>query len=256
MTVQCGLSSMKNGASASRPTAWLTRGHSCSESLPVCSLRDGTRASAASRRFVSSRYPISIEKNSTGLRPCSATCWAMPSASEVFPCPGRAAMIVSVDGCMPSKQRVEVVVAGGGADDVALAVVHRLELVHRLFERGIQRDERVGDASLGDLEDRGFGPVERLVDRVLGRVRHLLDAARGLDEAAQHRELGDDLGVVLRVRRRRGRRLDPQQRLAAAELRRAARPGAAPRPRSPDRRARPGCGARTRPRRSTPCAGL
>ena len=86
----------------------------------------------------------------------------------------------------------------------------------------MQLHERVGDAPLGDLEDRGFGAVERLVDVVLGRVRHLLDVARGLDQPPQHRELGDDLRVVRRVRRRGRRRLDPQQRLAAAELRRAA----------------------------------
>ena len=37
------------------------------------------------------------------------------------------------------QQCVEVVVTGRGTDDVALPVVHRLQLVHRLFERGIQR---------------------------------------------------------------------------------------------------------------------
>ena len=142
----------------------------------------------------------------------------MPSASDVLPWPGRAATIVSVDGCMPEQHRVEVVVSGGGADDVALAVVQRVQLVHRLFERGPQLHDRVGDAPFGDLEDRRFGAVERLVDRVLGRVRHLLDAARGLDQPPQHRELGDDLRVVRGVRRRGRRGLDPQQGAAAAEL--------------------------------------
>ncbi len=80
------------------------------------------------------------------------------------------------------QQGVEIAKARGGADDVALMAVQRLELVHRLFERGVQRHERVGDAPFGDLEDRGLGAVERVVDRVLRRVRHLLDAARGLDE--------------------------------------------------------------------------
>ena len=55
MTVQCGLSSMKSGAAASRPTAWLIIDHSLSGMLPVCSLRRSTRASAARSRFVSSR---------------------------------------------------------------------------------------------------------------------------------------------------------------------------------------------------------
>ncbi len=63
------------------------------------------------------------------------------------------------------EQRVEVVVSGGRTDDVALAVVQRLELIHRLFERGIERHERVGDAPFGDFEDRGFGAIEGLVDR-------------------------------------------------------------------------------------------
>ncbi|GIU90280.1 MAG: hypothetical protein KatS3mg010_1379 [Acidimicrobiia bacterium] len=55
ITVQCGLSSMKNAASASRPTAWLSFGHSCSLSRPVDSLRESMSASAARSRFVSSR---------------------------------------------------------------------------------------------------------------------------------------------------------------------------------------------------------
>ena len=115
------------------------------------------------------------------------------------------------------QELVEVVVAGGNADDRRVAVVERLELDQRLLERGVQRDQRVGDALLRDLEDQRLGAVERLVDVVLARERHLLDLARGADQAPQHRELGDDLRVVRRVRRRGRGGLDAQQRLAAAE---------------------------------------
>ena len=45
-------------------------------------------ASAASRRFVSSRWPISIEKNSTGLRRVAARR-AAPRRARTTSCPGR-----------------------------------------------------------------------------------------------------------------------------------------------------------------------
>ncbi len=113
---------------------------------------------------------------------------------------------------------IEIVVPRRGADNVALTVVERLELVHRLFECRVQRHERVRDALLGDLEDRRLGAIERLVDGIVARVCHFLNLARGLDQPAQHRQLADDLGVVRGVRRRRRRRLDPQQHRATAEL--------------------------------------
>ena len=117
----------------------------------------------------------------------------------------------------PEQQLVEIVVAGGHTDDRRVAVVEALELQHRLLERRVQLLQRVGRAPLGDLEDQRLGAVERLVDVVVARVRHLLDVARGADEAPEHRELRHDLRVVRRVRRGGRGRLDAQQRRASAE---------------------------------------
>ena len=69
----------------------------------------------------------------------------------------------------PEQQLVEVVVAGGHADDRRVAVVAALELVHRLLEHRVERLQRVGDAALGDLEDQRLGAVECLVDVVGAR---------------------------------------------------------------------------------------
>ena len=93
MTVQCGLSSMKSFASASRPTAWPRRDQSPSLRRAVHKRVASTRASIASRRFVSSSVPISIEKKMTGRPVDVATLRAIPSARLVLPIPGRAAMI-------------------------------------------------------------------------------------------------------------------------------------------------------------------
>ncbi|GIU90279.1 MAG: hypothetical protein KatS3mg010_1378 [Acidimicrobiia bacterium] len=122
----------------------------------------------------------------------------------------------------PEQQVVEVVVAGRHADDRGVAVVEVRELVHRVLEGRVQGDERVGDALLRDLEDHRLGAIDGLVDVIVALVGHLLDLSRGLDEAAQHRQLGDDLRVVGGVGRRRCRRLDAQERLPAAELLEAA----------------------------------
>ena len=54
-------------------------------------------------RLVSSTAPISIEKNSTGRRLSMATFAAAPSMNAVFPAPGRAATMTSVEGWRPSK---------------------------------------------------------------------------------------------------------------------------------------------------------
>ena len=61
-----GFSSTQSGAFARRPMAWPIFDQSASTSRPLRSRVESTRASADSRRCVSSRCPISSEKNSTG----------------------------------------------------------------------------------------------------------------------------------------------------------------------------------------------
>ena len=68
---------------------------------------------------------------------------------------------------------------------------------HDLAERHVV----LAGALLGDGEDLGLGAVEDLVGvGAVGGVAHLDDAGAGLHEAAQHRALVDDLGVVAGVR--------------------------------------------------------
>jgi len=65
---KCGLSSMNSGASRGARRLMIRRVSQGSGMLPVQSSLASTRASPASRRFVRSRLPISIEKNITGRR--------------------------------------------------------------------------------------------------------------------------------------------------------------------------------------------
>ena len=180
---------------------------------------------------MSSSVPISIEKKTTGRPVWVATLRAMPSARLVFPMPGRAARIDEVGALEPVQLLVDLVEAGGHADEVAVVAVARLELVERVLQRVADADHRVGDAPLGDLEHERLGAVEGLGDVVGGVVAHLGDVAGDADQTAQQRELVDDARVVPGVRRRGRVRLDLQQRGAPADARRAGRRGAAPRPR-------------------------
>ena len=165
---------------------------------------------------MSSRWPISIEKNSTGLRSSSATCSAAPSAKRRLALARTGRDDRERRRLEPEQQRVEVVVAGRHADDRRCRGRRGCSsCVHRLLERGVQLHQRVGDAVLGDLEDHRLGAVERLVDVVVGRVAPSPGCRRATPISRRSiDELGDDLRVVLGVRRRGRRGLDPQQRLA------------------------------------------
>ena len=68
---------------------------------PVRSFLESTRASADRMRPVSSLWPISSEKNSTGSPPLMATWVAAPRANAVLPIEGRAPTMFSVSGCSP-----------------------------------------------------------------------------------------------------------------------------------------------------------
>ena len=117
-----------------------------------------------------------------------------------------------VRALQPVQHLVDLVEAGGHADELAVVAVARLELVERVLQRVADADHRVGDAPFGDLEHERLGAVEGLGDVVGGVVAHLGDVAGDADEPAQQRELVDDARVVTGVRRRRGAGLDLQQR--------------------------------------------
>jgi hypothetical protein len=166
--------------------------------------------------------PISIEKNRTGLRPTSATCFHRDVRRRAE---GEAGLAGAGTGrhhdqvrrLQPEEEVVELVVAGRHAGDVAGAVVQGLELVEGVLQRVGHLDHRFRDPALGDLEHQRLGAVEGVDDLLGVVVAHLGDVARDPDEPAQQRQLVHDLGVVGGVRRRR-RGLELQQRLAAAEL--------------------------------------
>ena len=70
------------------------------------------------------------------------------------------------------------------------------EPVEGVAEQALDVDHGVGDLALGHVEDLGLGPVDRLGDVVGQLVRRLCDLTRDADQAAQQRQLFDDLGVV------------------------------------------------------------
>ena len=117
----------------------------------------------------------------------------------------------------PHQEVVDVEESGANPDDVVGAFVARFELVERFLEGIRDAGHRFRDATFRDLEHQRLGPVERDGHFVGVVVPHLRDLARDRDESSEQRELADDLRVVRRVRRRGGRGLQPEQRLASAE---------------------------------------
>ena len=117
----------------------------------------------------------------------------------------------------PEQERVELVIPARDPDDLGVAPVHRLELVERRLEGVEDAGERLAHSALRHLEHHRLGAVQRLRDVVRRVVSHLGDVARDADQPPQQRELVDDARVVTGVRRRRRRRLDPQQRGAPTD---------------------------------------
>ncbi len=118
----------------------------------------------------------------------------------------------------PRQQLVDVGVAGGDAGDRVAAIERLLEAVHRLRQQVVELANRVGDPLLGNREHLGLGLVERLGDVVGLAVGELGDVARHIDQAAQHRRVLDDLGVVAGARDGGRRVLQLVHRLRATDL--------------------------------------
>ena len=99
-------------------------------------------------------------------------------------------------------QVVEVDESGGHTDHLARRPRGVLDLVGRGLEEVAEEVVVLAAALVGDLVDLGLRCVDDVLDVAAARaVAHLDDPGAGVDEAAQHGTLGDDLGVVARVRR-------------------------------------------------------
>jgi hypothetical protein len=89
----------------------------------------------------------------------------------------------------------------GLAVDVAVA----FDLLSHLAEDVREDDVVLGGVGFGDLVDLRLCRIHDIVGVAFGVVAHLHDAGAGLDEAAQHRLLADDRGVVAGIGRGRHR---------------------------------------------------
>ncbi len=98
---RAGVSSIRIGASDSRPSAAESFSQSSAARRPVRSLCWSSRPTEPIIRSASCDAPISIENTATGSFASSATCSAMLSASAVLPIDGRPAMITRSPGCSP-----------------------------------------------------------------------------------------------------------------------------------------------------------
>ena len=98
-------------------------------------------------------------------------------------------------------QRVEVGEAGRHAGHLPGLAGGDLDLVHRRFEQLAQPQVVVATAGVDDAVDLGLRGVDDVLDGAALGVPHLDDPGARLDKPAQHRALGDDLGVVAGVRR-------------------------------------------------------
>ena len=145
MIVQCGLSSMNSFASPSRPTACATRVQSSSRNLPVQRRLASTLPSIASRRLVSSSVPISIEKKTTGRPVCVATLPRHTERKAGLADAGPRREDDEVRRLEPVEDAVDLVVARGHADEIAVVAVPALEVVESVLERVVDADHRVGD---------------------------------------------------------------------------------------------------------------
>src|SRR5699024_6515446 len=87
-----------------------------------------------------------------------------------------------------------------GGNTALLAVAAALHLVDQFLPRVPVQDvfqvAVVVGAGGGHLHDRGTGGVDQVVDLALALVSDLCDPGTDLDQATQHRAVGDDLGVV------------------------------------------------------------
>ena len=178
------------------------------------------RASADSSRMMISDLLISSEKTAL-VRPCLIEHERAKSRPSVdLPRPGRAATTIIWPGCRPlvaaSRSAKPVGTPSATPPREAMASISSI-VGCRSSSSG---DVVLAGAALGDLVDGGLGAVDDVVDlgALVAVVAQLHDPGAGLDQPAQDRLLGDDLGVVGGVGRG-GHRGDQR-----VQVRRAAEP--------------------------------
>ena len=139
-------------------------------------------------------------------------------AGQALPHRGTGSDDDEVLGLQASGQAVEVVEPGGQTGDLGVVLAELLEPLERGDEQLGQRRVLTAGADVGDPQDLALGPADR-GQRVLGvLVAHAHDVGAGLDESAQQRLLAHDVGVVLGIGRRRGRRDQVGDGRGAADL--------------------------------------
>ena len=100
----------------------------------------------------------------------------------------------------PVGELVEVGEPGRHTDQLAVAVVDRLDLVERRLHDRAQRRVVLRGSLVGDAVDLGLCPVDHVVDLSLAGVPHLGDPGARVDQPTQDRLLAHDVGVVGGVR--------------------------------------------------------
>ena len=128
-----------------------------------------------------------------------------------------------VAGLEAAGDGVEVVEAGGGAGDRLALAREALELVELGLEQVVDRAEVLAAVLVGDLEDRALGHVDEVARERLVAVHARLDLVRGAQQAAEHRVVADDAGVLADVADRGDRAGQQVDRRAAADALEVAR---------------------------------
>ena len=125
----------------------------------------------------------------------TAACSATFSAKLVLPTDGRAARIDQVGSLEAGGERVEVLEAGRDATDLTAMRVEVVEPVVGVVEQAAKVHEAGRDAPLADGEQRGLGPIDRLLDLGGVLVADAGDLAGRTDEIPEDRLSFDDPSV-------------------------------------------------------------
>ncbi len=111
---------------------------------------------------------------------------------------------------------VETREPGRDAGHLTVSTARGLDLLDRRVDGDRQRNVVLGGVIAGDVVDLGLRVVHQVERITLPLVPHLHDAGARIHQPAEEGALGDDRGVVARVRRRRHDRGERVQVVGAA----------------------------------------